>query len=184
MNLIHAPFSAVARSGTDVLRRTSLAVLLALLAFSTALVAQEQSGTIQGRVTCKATGEPVFAAFITLAETNRRVRTDKNGDFVFDSVPVGRVQLLVAAIGYSPQRAVVDIRSDGPTVVEFALAEIVINRNRARSTGDRAFRAWLCQVEREGVPSRVPLRVGTGITPSDQSFGSGLPSPTLGDDHR
>ena len=83
-----------------------LAVMLALTA---PLGAQDSSSTLRGRITDAATHHAIAQAQIILTSNGRSVRTDADGNYVFDSLPLGTVELLVRANQFPVRRIVVEL---------------------------------------------------------------------------
>lgn len=71
-----------------------LALLLPIFTFA-------QTGTIQGRVVDKTTGDGIAGANVVVVGTTLGAATDDNGYFVIESIPVGNIQLMVSVIGYT-----------------------------------------------------------------------------------
>jgi TonB-linked SusC/RagA family outer membrane protein len=114
----------------------------ALLSLATALPAQAQTGVIRGRVTDQSTGAPIQAAVLSLVGTNRTARSDVEGYYQFDNVPVGTTQVRVTAVGYSMQVAQTNLAAGEPTDLNFELRTVVINLDAVvvTATGEQRVR--------------------------------------------
>ena len=87
-------------------RRRRAAPIVAALALVMGLVlvtapAAAQTGTIEGRVTAAASGDPVEGARVAIVGTSIGARTGADGRFVLLNVPAGTSQLQVLLIGYA-----------------------------------------------------------------------------------
>jgi iron complex outermembrane recepter protein len=91
----------------EVLRRALplLGAVLLLLKGPLAEAAQEPPGEVSGRLVNAVTLAPVANATVRLEELNQRARSDPDGTFRFDKVPVGSYHLLVSAPGFVPHRS-------------------------------------------------------------------------------
>ena len=94
---------------------------VALLSAATVLPAEAQTGTIRGRVTAQGTNAPISAAVLSLVGTNRTARTDVQGNYQFDNVPIGPIEVRVTAVGYSMQSAQASLSASQPTELNFEL---------------------------------------------------------------
>ncbi|CAN5335608.1 TonB-dependent receptor [soil metagenome] len=112
--------------------RTALAALtvLALLGFG-AVEASAQQRQITGTVTNATTSAPLSGARVLIANTNRGVQTDPQGNFTI-SVPAGAVQLRAALIGFVGATQTV---AAGQTTANFVLAEDVLQLEGIVVTG-------------------------------------------------
>jgi TonB-linked SusC/RagA family outer membrane protein len=90
-------------SSYSLVRPFALALLFGALVVSRA-DAQAQSGTITGRVTDAASGEPIAPAQVTVVGTNIRVETNTQGQYTLRAVPAGPVQIRVLRVGFSESR--------------------------------------------------------------------------------
>jgi TonB-dependent SusC/RagA subfamily outer membrane receptor len=103
-----------------------------LLAFGTsaapaALVAQATSGIITGRITERASGQPLVAAQVQVVGTNRGAATAENGSFRIAGVPAGTYQLRVLRIGFQAQTLPVTVTAGGTANVTAALATSTVS---------------------------------------------------------
>ena len=101
---------------------TLMSLALSPMALVPAAVAQ-QGSPVTGRVTDRATGEPMAGARVLLIGTSRAVSTDRDGTFLFRNVAVGRVELRVVAIGYESQIAQITVLTRTPQQVDFDVRE-------------------------------------------------------------
>ena len=76
---------------------------------------------VRGRVYDAGTNAPVMAASVVVRGTRTGAVTDEAGRYVL-RIPVGRVTLVAARVGYTPREQVVEARRGTPLTVDFALA--------------------------------------------------------------
>lgn len=76
-------------------------LLCVLLAVLLPIFTLAQTGTIQGRVVDKTTGNGIVGANVVIVGTTMGAATDDNGSFIIEAVPAGNVQLMVSVIGYT-----------------------------------------------------------------------------------
>jgi hypothetical protein len=95
--------------------------------------------TIRGTVTDRATHSPLPGATIILLNTDPLVGTvaDSNGNFRMKDVPIGKRQLKVSFIGYTPYVTdLLTVSSGKETSVEISLEETMITGKEVEITGD------------------------------------------------
>src|SRR5215831_14040857 len=74
-----------------------------MLFVKAAFSAQQQPGSIRGLVSDKDFGMPLGSAQVTIIETNQKVNTTDQGNFVFSQVPPGKYTLIFTKEGYVRQ---------------------------------------------------------------------------------
>lgn len=84
-------------------RRSTRLLAAAVGMAPAALVAQATTGIVTGRVTDRASGQPIAAAQVQVVGTQRGSATGENGSFRIAGVPAGTVQLRVLRIGFGAQ---------------------------------------------------------------------------------
>ncbi|HEY2027119.1 MAG TPA: TonB-dependent receptor, partial [Gemmatimonadaceae bacterium] len=104
----------------------------ALIAVPVVVAAQANTGTLAGRVT--SAGDPVTGATIVAAGRTARTRTD--GGYRL-TLPVGRIEVVVRAIGYNTTRDTVSITSGATTTRDFALSRAVTTLEAVSTLGTR-----------------------------------------------
>ncbi len=119
--------SAVTRAPTVF----ALAVGLAL----SAAPALAQTGTVEGRVTAAATGDPVTGAQVIMVGTNLGARTDADGRFVLLNVPTGGQQVRAAAIGYAMMTVQFNVQAGVVNTADFQLNTSVLRLDEVVVTG-------------------------------------------------
>jgi iron complex outermembrane recepter protein len=128
--------------------------LAALLGLVVPAAATAQAiGTVTGRVTDGQTGEPLIGARIAVAGSISGTVTRANGSYRL-SLPAGRYEVRVSAIGYGLTRAQVTVPAGGTVTQDLALARAPVALEELAVTGTRA-------PERTSVESPVPVDVLT-----------------------
>ncbi|MEP6730126.1 MAG: TonB-dependent receptor [bacterium] len=98
-------------------------------------VAQER-GTLGGRITDKATGEAL--AGVAISATGTQLRSVSHADGAFRlTLPAGRQEVLVRAVGYAVMRDTIQISAGTNTARNFALIKSVADLQAVVVTGTR-----------------------------------------------
>lgn len=81
-----------------------IALLMLMAVVLTSSVRAQDTGMIQGRVTDRVTGQGIADATIQVSSPSGlgATKSDRNGYYVFMSLPSGATRISVAAQGYSP----------------------------------------------------------------------------------
>src|SRR5256886_16242029 len=105
-------------------------------------VARAQQGTVAGRVTDQANGQPLAGARVTVPATSFIAQTNADGRYTLSRVPGGQLTVRASAVGFGAASRVVTVNPGETAVVDLALGlspysldEVVIT-----STGDQAKR--------------------------------------------
>ncbi len=103
-------------------------------------VAGAQQGTVAGRVTDQANGQPLVGARVTIMGTSLIAQTNAEGRYTLPRVPGGQLTVRATAVGFGAGSRVVSVNPGETAVVDLALAlspysvdEVVIT-----ATGDQA----------------------------------------------
>ena len=81
----------------------------------------EDSGTIVGTVTDKATGAAIVGATVMVEGTQLTATTGSDGRYRIEHVPGGRRKVQVRYIGYAPLEGAVEVPANGEANADFAL---------------------------------------------------------------
>lgn len=128
-------------------RRWSVATLAALGLFtaSSRAIAQGTSGTITGRVTDAASGNPLAGAAVRVGTTQLGSQTADDGRYTIRGVPAGTVQLQVNRIGYEAGKITVTVTAGGTATADvklsqaaFSLSEVVVTVTGAQKKAEIA----------------------------------------------
>ena len=85
--------------------KIKIIAILVVLFSSGALLAQELTQTVRGKITDLNTKQTIIGANVIIVGSNpiKGASTDIDGNFSITEVPVGRVNIQITAIGYEPQ---------------------------------------------------------------------------------
>src|SRR5437016_5272990 len=118
--------------------RSQILPMLIILAAAGPALAQDK-GTITGRVTDRKTGHAIPFATVNVVGTQRGALTTSEGAYQVTAVPVGTWEVRAQLLGYKPDsRAGVVVTPGKPTVVDFALEDIIVRQEKVvEVTGER-----------------------------------------------
>ena len=108
-------------STRTVLRAFVLACLLAPISPGVA-AGQAQQGTVTGRVTDVAGGQPIQGVLVNVVGTNIAASTNAEGQYTLRGVAPGSVELRVMRVGFVPARQRVTVTAGGTETANFALS--------------------------------------------------------------
>src|SRR6185369_12698498 len=97
-------------------------VLKAILVVTICVVATH-AATLHGRVVDARTGEPIAKVRIIVNGSDLSTTTDDNGEFTFDNLPAGQVELYITTVTFGLVKKTVTIAESGNPVFEIALNE-------------------------------------------------------------
>ena len=93
----------------NVVRTLAQAAFFGTLAIGSAIAQSPQTGTITGRVTDAANGQPVSAAQINILGTNAGTQATVDGSFTLRGVTPGTVEIRVLRVGFAEARQSVTV---------------------------------------------------------------------------
>lgn len=102
-------------------RMMALATLTLLAAAGSPAAAQDDQGTVTGRVTAAETGEALAGATVQVEGSERGALTAEDGSFRIEGVGAGTRELRATALGYRGATRTVDVPAGGSAGVDFAL---------------------------------------------------------------
>jgi TonB-dependent SusC/RagA subfamily outer membrane receptor len=112
----------------------ALAVLALMFAAWPSSASAQGQGSITGRVTDAANGQPVAAAQVNVMGTNAGAQTNDNGEYTIRGVRAGALEVRTLRVGFSEQRQQVTVR-DGETVtLNFQLKAVAVMLNPVVTT--------------------------------------------------
>lgn len=116
--------------------RTTLAFAAAFLAAVPLRVSAQsgQQGSITGRVTDAASGQPIGAAQIAVVGTTLGAQTNTDGQYTIRGVNAGTVQVRVLRLGYGELRRPATVTAGQPITLDFALTALAVNLNPVVTT--------------------------------------------------
>lgn len=125
------------------LRRLAPALLLALWSFwlpSEVAGQAANTGTIAGRVTDGASGQPIAAAQISIVGTTTGTITNGDGQYTLRGVPAGSITLRVLRVGYSESRQTVTVAGGQTVTLDITLTSVPASLSAVVSTATGAQR--------------------------------------------
>src|SRR5215216_5879766 len=81
------------------------------------------AANLRGRVVDARTGEPVAKVRIIVSGTNLSTTTDNNGEFSFDNLPAGQIDLFITTVTFGLVKKTVTITEANNPFFEIALNE-------------------------------------------------------------
>ena len=130
------PHTTTARA--PLMRRLVTSVLAAVAAVGaalpSALTAQGAGGTVVGRVTDAATGQPIQQARVLVQGTQNGALTAENGRYSLRVTTSGAVVLEVSRIGYEAKRVTVTVSGNAPITQDVALAQAAFSLSAVVTT--------------------------------------------------
>jgi TonB-dependent SusC/RagA subfamily outer membrane receptor len=105
------------------MRAATLALLVTL---PSRAWAQQQPGSIVGRITVRGTDQPLSDVQVLVAGTAVRTRTNEDGRFRLASVAAGSAVLRVVRLGYAAQSRTITVAGGESATADFALAPVAL----------------------------------------------------------
>jgi hypothetical protein len=132
-------------------------------------------GAIAGRVTDRATGQPVESAQIRITGSTRGALTGDDGRYRIGGVPAGQVQLRAVRLGYTAGARTVTVTAGQTTTADFQMdaAATTIEAVTITATGET-------QLRRESGNSVATIRVDSLPLAPVNTFSDVLSSRTAG----
>jgi TonB-linked SusC/RagA family outer membrane protein len=96
--------------------------------------AQAQQGTITGRVTDAATGQPLPLTQVNVIGTNLGAQTNTDGRFTVRGVNAGTVELRVLRVGYTEQRRRATVSAGQTATLDLPMAAVAFTLNPVVTT--------------------------------------------------
>ena len=97
--------------------------LILVVSISIVAVAQKPATSLHGRVVDARTGEPIAKVRVIVSGTDLSTTTDDNGEFTFDNLPAGQVDLYITTITFGLVKKTITIAETSNPVFEIALSE-------------------------------------------------------------
>jgi len=120
-------------------------------------VARAQQGTVAGRVTDQASGQPIAGARVTITGTSFIAQSNGDGRYTLARVPGGQLAVRASAVGYGAASRVVTVNAGETAVVDLALAlsPFSLDEVQITATGDQAKREVGNSIARIDAPKEV-----------------------------
>jgi outer membrane receptor for ferrienterochelin and colicins len=109
------------------------AIITVAACFSSNLIAQDQLGSISGKVLSE--GEPVIGANVGILSFNKGAATNERGAFIIEKIPKGTYDLQISAIGFKKMVKKVAVKAGETTSVEISLESSVLEMDQMVVTG-------------------------------------------------
>ncbi|MHB1071407.1 MAG: SusC/RagA family TonB-linked outer membrane protein [Gemmatimonadaceae bacterium] len=113
----------------------SAILTLVMLAAPAFLAAQQSRGSISGRVTDEASGQPLSNVAVVVAGTTLGARTNAEGRYSIANVPTGTQLLRVNRLGYAARTRTVTVVAGAPLTADFTLAHSAVALDEVVVTG-------------------------------------------------
>jgi TonB-linked SusC/RagA family outer membrane protein len=135
-----------------------------------ALLGAQNAGTVRGRVTDAASGQPVADARVTIAGSVLGATTLHNGQYVLGGVSAGPHTIVIRRVGYGMIRQDVDVTAGDTTEADVALRAVAVALEAivVTGTGAPAERRVLGNTI-ESVPGELIIQ-SAGATAVDQAL--------------
>ncbi len=129
-------------------------------------VARAQQGTVAGRVTDQANGQPLPGARVVLVGTSLIARTNADGRYTVPGAPQGRVTVRASAVGYGAASRVAAVAPGDTAVVDLALglAPYSLDEVVVTSTAEEAKRQVGTSIARIDAAKLVETAPITNVT--------------------
>ena len=137
--------------------------------------AQQNAGSIAGRITEAEGARPVAEAQISVVGTTRGARTDADGRYRIGGIPAGAVTLRVARIGFQSTTRQVSVMAGQETTADFSVAAIATVLSAVTTTA-----SGTQQLARENGASVAQISTDTIVLASVQNFSELVTARTPG----
>lgn len=132
-----------------------LAIILGFIFPVQMIGAWASSGTIEGIVKDKKSGEAIIGATVQIENTSMATASDIDGRFAFSNLPAGKQTIICRYLSYKTARIPVDMTTNGantPLVIEMeedgvALQEVVVATYRRHDTETALIEGMKAQVQ-------------------------------------
>ena len=152
----------------------SIAAAMALAPFGRA-AAQQNTGTIAGRVTEAGSGRAINEATISIVGTTRGARTDADGRYRITGVPAATVTLRLARIGFQSTARQVTVSAGQETTADFSVGAVATVLSAVTTTA-----SGTQQLARENGASVAQISTDTIVLAPIQNFSQLLTAKTPG----
>jgi TonB-linked SusC/RagA family outer membrane protein len=116
-----------------ILRSLSRAALLGVLVFHP-LGAQSAQGTVTGRVTDAATGQPIASAQVNVVNTSLGALTNDQGQYTIRGVNPGTTIVRALRVGFAEQRGTVRVSAGQSATLDLAMKAVAVTLNPVVTT--------------------------------------------------
>ncbi len=153
-------------------RKTYAMLIIVIALMLPPILAAGSTGVIKGRVTDKATGDPIAGATVTAFGTGHSATTDQGGHFVLADLTPGKLNITVTKAGYTMAKiSAVSVMADFTTELNIEMEKVKDKENDIVSIPEPEVK-----VEKLGVPDEVQF-MSTDIAKKMRAQGYCAPSP-------
>jgi TonB-linked SusC/RagA family outer membrane protein len=122
----------------------------------------QQASLVTGRVTVRATGEPLAGARILVLGTVISTSTNRDGRYRLPAVPPGRIQLVATMVGHQAVTRVLTVAEGAPAVADFELppATVSLDEIHVTAAGERRKRQMgnsIATIDANAVTREAPV---------------------------
>jgi TonB-linked SusC/RagA family outer membrane protein len=153
----------------------ALAAAAMALAPSGHALAQQNTGTVAGRVTEAESQRPISEAQISVVGTTRGARTDADGRYRITGVPAGQVTLRLARIGYQSTTRQLTVQPGQEATADFSVSAVATVLSAVTTTA-----SGTQQLARENGASVAQISVDTIVLAPVQNFSELVTARTPG----
>jgi len=144
-------------------------------------------GNITGKVTDKATGQPLPGVTITIPDLKIATSTDANGTYLLKGLPKGEYLIQVSSIGYASETKVIDLGNTYSvdfklSTSNYELSDVVVTALGNTTTSKRAtipITVVTNKMIREGVANTAIDLVASQPGVNETTEGSGTTKPQI-----
>lgn len=110
-----------------------------LVSLASTLLAAQQLGSITGRVTDAATGQPIVAVQVAVVGTNLGAQTNSDGQYTIRGAAVGALEVRALRVGYGEQRQRTTVSAGQTATANIAMRAVPMTLNPVvtTATGDQ-----------------------------------------------
>jgi TonB-dependent starch-binding outer membrane protein SusC len=140
--------------------RTARWLAVVLIATPIVLLGQgtPATGTVRGRVTETASGQPIPSAQVQIAGTTLGSMTGPTGEYVIPNVPIGTRTVIARRIGYSEMRRDVPVVAGQTATADFAMAAAAVTLSEVVVTGTAS------PTTRRALPNQIESITGEEVS--------------------
>lgn len=138
-----------------------LQIIVAFASFSlgSANAARGQNASFGGTILADPSEKPLANVEIVFTDLNRSVRSDKDGNFLFGGLPLGKHNVTVRLVGYEPLTTIITLVDAKPLEVDLLLKETTTTLKNIEIKAASPYAARLAEFE-----SRREIGAGKFLT--------------------
>jgi len=141
--------------------------------------------SLRGRVVDARTGEPIAKVRVIVSGTDLTTTTDNNGEFTFDNLPPGPVDLYITTVTFGLVKKTITIAATDNSVIEIALNESAAALTETVNVAAGPFERTETNVPSEQTLTKRELHELSSVLVGDPLRAAhSLPGVTANDDYR